>query len=482
MVLRGALLLTIVWAGIAAEPPQIAARNWRVAHEKPILDEFFRLLELPNIARNLADMRRNADAIAAMFARRGVTLRPLEAAGAPPALYGEIAMPGATRTILFYVHYDGQPVEPRQWTVTQPFQPVLRDNRVWARSASDDKAPLIALAAALDALRAAEIPLKANIKFFFDGEEEAGSPHIADIVGRHKSLLNADVWLFCDGPVHQSRQQQIVFGVRGSTSLDVTVYGPVRELHSGHYGNWVPNPALMLSSLIASMKDDDTGRVLIKDFYADTEPLSAADKQALAQLPPIEASLQAEFGLARTEGEGRTLNELLNEPALNIQGITAAGTGAQARNVIPASATAAIGIRLVRGNHWQRMQDRVIAHIRSRGYHVVETDPDVETRRRYGRIAKIGRRAGYNAVRAPMDSEIARRVVGAIEAARGPILKVPTLGGSLPIAPITEILKAPVLIVPIANHDNNQHAHDENIRLENLWAGIEMMAALLALE
>lgn len=481
MIRRVALLLAAV-ACLQAQPPHSAARKWRIAHEKPILDEFFRLLELPNVARNVADMRRNADAITAMFARRGVALRPLEAAGAPPALYGEIATPGAARTVLFYAHYDGQPVEPREWTVTQPFQPILRDNRVWARSASDDKAPLVALIAALDALRAASIPLKANIKFFFDGEEEAGSPHIAEIAARHKDLLQADVWLFCDGPVHQSRRQQIVFGVRGSTSLDVTIYGPVRELHSGHYGNWVPNPALMLSSLIASMKDDTTGRVLIQDFYSDTEPLSPADKQALAQLPPIEAGLQAEFGIARTEGEGRTLNELLNEPALNIQGISAASTGPQARNVIPASASAAIGIRLVRGNHWQRMQDRVIAHIRARGYHVVDSDPSLETRRHYPRIAKVTRRAGYNAVRAPMDSEIARRVVAAVEAAHGPVLKVPTLGGSLPIAPITEILNVPVLIVPIANHDNNQHAHDENIRLENLWDGIETMAALLTLQ
>lgn len=480
MIRRAALLLLV--ASLQAQPPHIAARNWRAAHEKSILDEFFRLLELPNVARNLGDMRRNADAITAMFARRGVALRPLEVPGSPPALYGAIDTPGATRTVLFYVHYDGQPVDPREWTVTQPFQPILRDNRVWARSASDDKAPLITLTAALDALHAASISLKANIKFFFDGEEEAGSPHIADIVARHKNLLQADVWLFCDGPVHQTRRQQIVFGVRGSTSLDVTVYGPVRELHSGHYGNWVPNPALMLSSLVASMKDDVTGRVLIRDFYADTEPLSPADKQALAQLPPIEAGLQAEFGIARTEGEGRTLNELLSEPALNIQGLSAAGTGPQARNVIPSSATAAIGIRLVRGNHWQRMQDRVIAHIRSRGYHVVDADPDSETRRRYPRIAKVTRRAGYNAVRAPMDSDIARRVVAAVEAAHGPVLKVPTLGGSLPIAPITEILNVPVLIVPIANHDNNQHAHNENIRLENLWAGIETMAALLTLQ
>ncbi len=273
-------LLTAMLATALAEAQPV--RAWHASHQTQILDEFRALLSIPNVARVDSDMRRNADFITAMYARRGVTLERLGAPGSPDALFGEVKTPGAVRTILFYAHYDGQPVEPSAWTVTQPFIPVIREGRVWARSASDDKAPIMALAAALDALRDAKVSLRSNIKFFFDGEEEAGSPHIGEIIDRHKAKLGADVWLFCDGPVHQSRRQQVVFGARGASSLQVTVYGPVRELHSGHYGNWSPNPAMMLAQLLASMQDEETGKVLIKDFYKDTEPLSEAEHRAIA--------------------------------------------------------------------------------------------------------------------------------------------------------------------------------------------------------
>jgi acetylornithine deacetylase/succinyl-diaminopimelate desuccinylase-like protein len=447
-----------------------------------ILEEFRAFLAIPNVARVQADMQRNADFITAMYARRGVTLERLTADGAPAVLFGEIKTPGATRTILFYAHYDGQPVDPAEWKVTQPFVPVIREGRIWARSASDDKAPILALAAALDSLREAKKPLRSHIKFFFDGEEEAGSPHIGEIIDRYKSKLGADVWLFCDGPVHQSRRQQIVFGARGSSSLQVTVYGPIRELHSGHYGNWAPNPAMMLAQLLASMQDEETGKVLIRDFYKDTEPLSPAEQRAIAEAPNFDAELRKELGLARTLGDGQRLDELINRPALNIQGIASAGVGKEMRNVIPDTATAGIGLRLAKGDDYRRLQDRVVEHIRSRGYHVVDVEPDMATRLRYPRICGVARREGYNGVRAPMDSEIARTVVAAVESARGPVIKLPSLGGSLPIAPIFERMGAPVIIVPIANHDNNQHGHNENIRLENLWQGIETMAALLAIQ
>ena len=417
-----------------------------------------------------------------MYARRGVTLERLAVPGAPPALFGEIKTAGAVRTVLFYAHYDGQPVEPAAWKITQPFVPVIHDGRVWARSASDDKAPILALATALDSLREAKLPLRANIKFFFDGEEEAGSPHIGEIIDRYKAKLGADVWLFCDGPVHQSRRQQVVFGARGSSSVQVTVYGAVRELHSGHYGNWAPNPAMMLAQLLASMQDEETGKVLIEDFYKDTVPLSEAEERAIAEAPNFDAEIRTELGLNRTLGDGQRLDELVNRPALNIQGITSAGVGKEMRNVIPDTATAGIGLRLAKGDDYRRQQDRLIEHIRERGYYVVDSEPDMATRLRYRRICKVTRAGGYNGVRAPLDSDIARRVLAAVESARGAVVRLPTMGGSLPIAPIFERMGAPVIIVPIANHDNNQHGHNENIRLENLWDGIETMAALLAME
>ncbi|MBK5290076.1 MAG: M20/M25/M40 family metallo-hydrolase [Acidobacteriia bacterium] len=493
-----------LWADSAASARE--SRQWRRTHERAIVVEYTKLLSLPNVAgpnvaRNVADMRRNAELIRAMLERRRIQTQLLEVEGAPPVIYGERLQPGAKRTVIFYVHYDGQPVDGGKWFNRAPFQPALMSGpveaggqpvalhssgpfnpewRLYARSASDDKAPIIALTTALDAMDAAGIAPGSNLKFFLDGEEEAGSPHMREFLAKYKHLLAGDVWIFCDGPVHQSRRQQIVFGARGSTALDVTIFGPRSELHSGHYGNWAPNPAMQLARLLATMKDDD-GKVLIKDFYSDTEPLSAVEKLALAAVPNIDEEIRKQFWLGRTEGNGRRLDELINLPALNIQGITSAGTGDLARNVIPAQATAAIGLRLVKGNHYRRIQDRVVDHIRLQGFHVVEQEPSEATLIQVPKVCLVRRRSGYNGVRAPMDLPIAKQVVAAVEQARGPVIRMPTLGGSLPIAPIYDALQTPVLIVPIANHDNNQHSHNENLRLQNLWDGIETMAALLGM-
>jgi acetylornithine deacetylase/succinyl-diaminopimelate desuccinylase-like protein len=480
--------------------PARPARRYRQAHERAIVDEFAALLAIPNVARDVADMRRNAVHIREMFGRRGIQSRLLEAEGSPPAIFAEIRTPGASRTLLFYAHYDGQPVEPKQWVGHDPFQPILRnraleaggvpipfparrfdpESRLYARAAGDDKAPIITWLTALDALRGARIPLRANIKFFLDGEEEAGSPHLPDILRRHRDLLAADVWIFCDGPVHQSRRQQIAFGARGTIGLQVTVYGAARELHSGHYGNWAPNAADMLAHLVASMRDDD-GNVLVQGFYDEVAPLSPREQRALAEAPRFDAQLKKELLLARTEGGGKRLEELINRPALNVRGLAAAGVGAQSRNVIPNQATASLELRLVKGMDPIRTVDRVVAHIRARGYQVIAAEPDATTRLRHPRLARVERGPGYGAVRADMDSPIARAVIRAVQTARGKTILMPTLGGSLPLEPIDQLLRAPVLIVPIANHDNNQHAHNENLRLQNLWDGIETMAALLAM-
>jgi acetylornithine deacetylase/succinyl-diaminopimelate desuccinylase-like protein len=331
--------------------------------------------------------------------------------------------------VVFYAHYDGQPLDPKEWS-TPPWQPVLREGRIYARSASDDKAPIIAIATALDALRASGIPLRANVKFVFEGEEEAGSPHLASILAKYKDLLASDVWLICDGPVHQSRRQQIVFGARGITSLDITIYGPKRELHSGHYGNWAPNPAMMLARLLASMKDDD-GRVTIDRFYDGIEPLSETERRAIAEAPDVDLALMRELRLGRTEGSGKKLVELLNLPSLNIRGMSAARTGAQASNVIPATATASIDIRLVKGIDHDTAARRVIEHIRKQGYYVVDRDPDAQTRLSHARVAKVlVDPGGYNAARTSMDLPISQLVLRTAESARGPVVKLPTMAAA----------------------------------------------------
>lgn len=470
-----ALLLGSV---LAAQTPWGAAREWRVAHEQAILAEYFELLSIPNVASDTANIGRNADWIIAAMAKRGVQARKLAVAGAPPAVYGELLVPGATQTVMFYAHYDGQPVEPDRWTKTQPFAPKIIGDRIFARSASDDKAPIMAILAALDGMRARGLKPKSNLKFFFDGEEEAGSPHVREILTAHKDSLSADVWLFCDGPVHGSRRQAVVFGARGVVGLEITVYGPRRELHSGHYGNWAPNPAQMLVNLVASMRDDE-GRVTIEEFGKGAIPFSAAEIAAAREAPDVAAELAAELALGRTLAAGQTLERVVEQPVLNLRGIQSAGVGKQSRNVVPSAATASFDIRLVKGMEPKAAVASVEKHLRARGYFVVREDPGEATLRAHPKVAKLTSEEGYRAVRTAMDLPVARRVIAAVEAARGPVLKIPTHGGSLPMAVFEDVLQKPLIIVPIVNHDNNQHSHDENLRLANLWDGIETLAALL---
>ena len=260
------------------------------------------------------------------------------------------------------------------------------------------------------------------------------------------------------------------------------MYGARRELHSGHYGNWAPNPAMMLARLLASMKDDD-GRVLIAGFYDGVEPLSPIEERAVAEAPDVDSSLKQELGLMRTEGTGRKLTSLINEPSLNIRGLQSVAVGSQARNVIPAAATASIDVRLVKGIGSKETVERVMRHIRKQGYFVTEIEPDMQMRLQHPRIAKVVvSDVGYNAVRTSMDLEISRAVVSAVAAARGPVVRMPTLGGSVPLYIFDEVMKTPMIGIPIANHDNSQHSFNENIRLRTLWDGIETMAALLTMK
>src|SRR4030095_4053650 len=368
----------------------------------------------------------------------------------PPVVFGELRTPGATRTIGFYAHYDGQPVDPSKWS-SDPFKPTLRDKpleaggrvipfpgagekldpewRIYARSASDDKAPIIAMLAALDALKASNAKLTSNLKFLFDGEEEAGSPHLGDIVNRNAGLLGADVWLCADGPVHQSRRQQLYFGVRGVVKVDITVYGANRALHSGHYGNWSPNPAMRLAKLLAGMKDD-SGRVLIDGFYDGAAALGEEERQALKDMPATDAELMREYGLAATDGSGRPLAELINEPSLNIDGLRSEDVGRQARTIIPAEATVTVDMRLVKGIDPRRQVERLIAHIKKQGYVVVAAEPDQAMRRKSPLIARVTTAAAYPAVRTPMNLAVAQQIIRAVERALGqkPVL-APTLGG-----------------------------------------------------
>ncbi len=482
-------------------------RDYRRANEQQIIKEYISLLSIPNVASDSQNIRKNAALILEMMKQRGLNPRLLEATtpNTPPAVYGEWKTPGAQRTLVLYAHYDGQPTDPKQWTGTLPWQPVFRSAaleaggqilpppadatpfnpewRIYARSASDDKAGVMAILTAFEALKARGVALSSNIKVLFEGEEEAGSPHLAEIIKLNKDLLEADAWIICDGPVHQSGVKQVVFGARGDTNVDVTVYAAKRPLHSGHYGNWSPNPAMMLARLLASMKDDE-GRVTIDGWYADVEPLGDAERRAIAEAPQYDDELKKQLGLRRAEGGGKSLMELINIPSLNINGFASGDVGALARNVIPTTATAVLDLRLVKGNDHHRQTQRLVEHVRKQGYFVTDRDPTSAERGQYRFLAKVTvRSGGYNAERTKMDLPISLAVIEAVQSTTPTkIVLLPTSGGSLPLSIITENLKTVTISVPIANYDNNQHAENENIRLQNLWDGIETFAALMTMK
>jgi acetylornithine deacetylase/succinyl-diaminopimelate desuccinylase-like protein len=455
--------------------------------------EFTDFLAIPNLASDAPNIARNAAAIQAMFEKRGVTTRLLTLDGAPPIVIGDVRVPGATRTIAFYAHYDGQPVDPSQWK-SPPWTPVMRDAagndvdwrtapsmnpewRLYARSAGDDKTPIIAMAAALDALHDAGRKPAVNLRFVFEGEEEAGSPHLAAYLAKYPDVLRPDAWILCDGPVHQSRRMQLVFGARGVVDLELTVYGPVKGLHDGHYGNWVPNPIIRLTHLIDSMRDEH-GRILIAHFYDEVKPSSSAEHEAIAKMPPVEADLKREFGIAATEGDNRSLNELLMLPALNVRGIQSGHVGAQASNTIQTEAQASLDFRLVPAETPESVKKLVEQHIESQGYTIVRTTPDTATRLAHPRIVKLTWGAGYPPARTPLDLPLSRQIATIMTTAGHDPVRVPTLGGSIPMYLFQQPANTPVLILPIANHDDNQHAANENIRLQNLWDGIDVYVAL----
>lgn len=502
MIRHLALTLVIAFAPAASGDALQAAHEYRTANAAGILHELHDLLVLPNVASDLDAIERNADHLVTMLERRGIEARTLRVPGAPPAVYGAYDAPGATRTVVFYAHYDGQPAPMEQGWVSDPWTPVLRDGalaggageldwsaldgdidddwRIYARSASDDKAPIVAMLAAFDALAAAGITPSVNLRFFFEGEEEAGSPHLEDILAAHRDLLASDLWLFCDGPVHQSGRGQVVFGVRGAIGLEMTVYGPLRALHSGHYGNWAPNPAARLAELIASMRDGE-GRILVEGFDERVRPLSGIERDAVAAVPDADPALRRDFAIGRAEADDARLAERILLPAINVRGIRAGGVRAEAANAIPTVAHASMDIRLVPDLGPEHVVTLVEAHVRRQGYTIVRDVPNVDARRRLPRIVRMNWSGGYPGMRTPMDLPVSRAVVTAVEDARGePVVRVPNLGGSLPIYLFDDVLGAPLIIVPMANHDNNQHAANENVRIGNVWTGIDMYAVLMA--
>jgi acetylornithine deacetylase/succinyl-diaminopimelate desuccinylase-like protein len=490
------LMVAAVTATVAAQAGPIA--KWRTQHERQIVQELLQLVAIPNVAGNDADMRRNADLLETLFTRRGFRVEKSDGPGAPVVL-ASLDAPAARGVITFYIHYDGQPVNAAEWTRCGPFAPCIHGPtgpitldpwpatldpqwRVYGRSASDDKGPIVALLNAVDALRATGDGPAWSLRVVLDGEEEAGSANFRRFAAARGQALKGDLAITLDGPRHPSGRPTLYFGVRGGAGMTVTVYGSKNDLHSGNYGNWAPDPSMRLARLLASMKDD-TGRVTIEHFYDDVTPLTATEKRALTAAPNVEAQLKKDFFVVQPERAEERLEAKLNEPTLSILAMeSGGGLRAPARSAIPGSAAARIEMRLVRNLDPAKQNALVVEHIRKQGYFVVENrDPTDAERLTHPRIARVDRRGGSTAPRVSMDDPMARAVIAALSRDGASLVLLPTLGGSMPFATFSVDLQLPTVGVSIVNHDNNQHGPDENLRLQNLWEGIEMLAAIMSM-
>ncbi|WP_380877502.1 peptidase M20 [Sphingomonas sp. DBB INV C78] len=486
-----------VWA----KTPSAEARAYRQAHEGAIVTQLVDLARVPSVAAQPAGLHEAANMLADQLKRRGFVTRLLQGGeGAPKVVFGQLDTPGAKRTVTFYAHYDGQPVTPSQWA-SDPFVPVMRSGplstkpvdvdwktakapldpewRLFGRGVSDDKASIVAFLAAFDALKAAGRKPSVNIRIFWEGEEEAGSPHLEALLKANAPLLASDLWLIGDGPVHQSRGRTVYFGARGMIGFDAMIYGPVRPVHDGHYGNWVPNPAALAASLIAEMRGED-GAIRIPGIAEKVRPLTEGERAAVAALPPVEAGLRKELEIGRSEAsDGLTASTL--RPALNIRGIRSGQVGAAANNAIPVDAEISIDFRLVPDLTPADVQRSTEDFLTAKGWTIVREAPDAAMRQAHPKIIKIEWEPGYPGLRTDMNLPVSRAVLKAVERSSGkPALSLPMMGGSVPIYLFEDVLKAPVIGLPIVNHDNSQHAPNENLRLQNLWDGIETYAALMA--
>ncbi len=494
-----AIIATMGNGWVAHEPVSTnEIRAMASAQHDSAISLFRSFLSQPNDATYPEDIKRLVEWMEPQFEARGFATQSIETAGSP-ALFAERRFPGATKTALVYLQADGQPVDRASWDQPDPFGPVLKketdgvweiidwpqsaddlnlDWRVFARSASDSKGPMTQFMVAMDAINAAEIDLHFNLKVIVDTEEELGSPNLAAAVKANQDLLAADFLLIFDGPPHASNKPTVTFGARGITTVTLTTYGPIVPQHSGHYGNFAPNPAFHLTRLLTSMKTAD-GRVKIKGFY-DGVKISREVQQKLAAVPDNEVAILKGMGLAVADKVAPTLQEALQYPSLNIRGLAAAWVGREVRTIIPATAIAEIDIRTVKETDPERLVRLLRDHIETQGFYITDGAPSDDERAAYPLIVSMSSEVSYGAFRSDFESLpglVARAGMKRLYD-HEPIL-IRSFGGSIPIAPFVETLDIPAAIISTVNIDNNQHSPNENIRVGNFFEGIAVILAVL---
>ncbi|MCG7534304.1 M20/M25/M40 family metallo-hydrolase [Pseudoalteromonas sp. OOF1S-7] len=500
-------LTPILLIGSAFNAPLIQANNaltaaqihQQVKRNTPHAITLYReLLGLPNDANYPNDIEKLSAWLTQAFRDRAFKVEKLKMSGSP-IVYAERLVPGAKKTVLVYLQADGQPVDRSAWDQPNPYKAELKhlvngqwksqpwpdpvqaldpDWRIFARSAADSKGPIAQFLTALDILDNQQASPEYNLKIIMDTEEEQGSPNLPQAIKTHKDKLSADLLLIFDGPPHQTNKPTITMGARGIATIQLITYGPHKPQHSGHYGNYAPNPALHLAQILGSMKSQQ-GKVLIRGFY-DGVSLSAQLKAQLATVPDDEAQIMKQLGFSQADAVASSLQESIQYPSLNIRGMSSAWVGKQARTIVPATATAAMDIRLVKESDASHLIKLVRQHIEKLGYYVIDRPPTDTERAQYPYIVSMTSREIYGAFRSEPDSAAGQMAIQGITKLLGesPIV-LRSGGGSIPIAPIVDTLNIPAAIVASVNSDNNQHSPNENLRIGHFIEGIAIITSVL---
>ncbi|MEL6538222.1 MAG: M20/M25/M40 family metallo-hydrolase [Bacteroidota bacterium] len=471
--------------------------------EKATQDSFADLIEffsIPNDAHFPEQIEPNVVWCEEAFQALGFTTQRLETEYVP-LLLAEYPVANAEKTVLIYLQIDGQPVDPAKWDQETPFTPTLKSQnaegnweaipmerlydaydpeyRIFVRSASDAKGPVMMFLTAWKLMQELGETPSYSVKVIMDFEEEMGSPHLPQAVRDNRQALAADALLIFDGPRHPSNLPTLTFGARGIATITLTVFGPKAPQHSGHYGNWVPNPAFRLMQLVGGMKDDQ-GRVTIPGYY-DGITIDGGARKIMEAVPDDETAIKNQLGISQTDAVGGSLQEAIQYPSLNVRGMAAGWVGSEKRTIIPASAVAEIDVRLVKESDPERLIGLIKEHIEAQGYHFTDgATPTDEERAQYGKLAHFTHQVSYGAFRTEVDSDLGRWLTQAVTNTLGqkPIIKR-TSGGSIPISPFVNTLGIPAVTVPTVNPDNNQHSPNENIRMGNYSEGIREILGIL---
>ncbi len=465
------------------------------------IDELRDFVAIPNDALEHADINRNITWLQDKFNERGFNTSVLPTEG-ESLFFAALPMEDDKPTILFYMHFDGQSVDPAQWEQADPYKVVLKapeadgwktvpfdrlsddidyDWRLYGRSTSDDKGPIVMFLNAIDLLRKTQKEMPVNVKVILDGEEEKSSAPLPKAVREYRELLEADFLVIADGPVHVSGKPTVVYGCRGITTLTLTTYGPVKPQHSGHYGNYAPNPGFQLAQLLAGMKDAD-GRVLIQGYY-DGITLDDANQAVLKSVPDDAGTINTYLGIRKPEKVGAFYQEAMQYPSLNIRGMSSGWVGEKARTIVPDKAVAEIDIRLVPESRGDRMKALVKEHIKKQGFYITDKEPSMEERLAHDRLVTLAEGTVTDAFRTDLDNPYGKHLVQLLNNTfKEEVVQIRIAGGTVPIAPFVNELKIPAFLLPMVNPDNNQHSPNENLKIGQIAYGLKVFYGLLSSE